>query len=172
MEKIYLVLMHTNTIPSKFVRFFTGYKYSHVAIALNENCDTLYSFGRKKVNSIFGGGFIIQQKDGEFFQKFNKTICKICELKINVEQLKKIKKLLSDMKMNESKYSYDFIGIIPRFFGIPVVIKDKYVCSYFVADILEKANIYKFGKKTCLIRPRDFEKIKECNEIYSGYYKL
>lgn len=69
MEKIYLILMHTNTIPSKLVRLFTRYNYSHVAIFLNENCDTLYSFGRKKVNSILDGGFVIQQKQGDFFKK-------------------------------------------------------------------------------------------------------
>ena len=32
MKKIYILLMHTKTIPSKIVRFFTRYKYSHVAI--------------------------------------------------------------------------------------------------------------------------------------------
>lgn len=172
MEKIYLILMHTNTIPSKLVRFFTRYKYSHVAISLNKNCETLYSFGRRKVNSIFGGGFIVQQKQGEFFKKFNKTICTIYEIDVNEEQFQTINKIINEMKLNSLKYKYDFIGIVPRFFGIPIVVKNKYVCSYFVADVLEKAQIYKFNKKVCFIKPKDFENIIKSRKIYDGFYCL
>ena len=67
MKKIYILLMHTNTYPSKFVKFMTKYKYSHVALSLDKNCNTLYSFGRKKPNTIIDGGFSIENKDGDFF---------------------------------------------------------------------------------------------------------
>ena len=77
MEKIYLVLMHTNTVPSKVVKFFTRYEYSHVGIALEKECNTIYSFGRRNVNSILNGGFVAEEKDGKFFEKFNNTVCKI-----------------------------------------------------------------------------------------------
>ena len=83
MKKIYVILLHTNTIPSKLVRFFTRYKYSHVAISLSRNCDILYSFGRKKIDTIFNGGFVIQKKQDDFFKKFNKTICTIYEIDVN-----------------------------------------------------------------------------------------
>lgn len=162
--------MHTNTIPSKFVRFFTRYMYSHVAISLNKNCETLYSFGRKKVNSILGGGFTVQQKQGKFFEKFNKTICIIYEIDVNEIQFQNINKIINEMELTALKYKYDYIGIIPRFFGIPIVIKNKYVCSYFVADVLEKAKIYKFNKKVYFIKPKDFENIKESRKIYEGLY--
>ena len=48
-NSICIIQMHTNTIPSKLVRFFTRYKYSHVAISLSRNCDILYSFEEKKL---------------------------------------------------------------------------------------------------------------------------
>ena len=64
--------MHTNTIPSKLVRFFTRYKYSHVAISLSNNCDILYSFGRKKIDSIFNGGFVIQKNKMIFLKNLIK----------------------------------------------------------------------------------------------------
>lgn len=72
MKKIYLILMHTNTIPSKLVKFFTRYKYSHVAISLDKNCDTIYSFGRRKVNSILNGGFVIQKNKVSFLKNLIK----------------------------------------------------------------------------------------------------
>lgn len=164
--------MHTNTIPSRLVRFFTMYEYSHVGISLNKNCDTIYSFGRKKVNSILDGGFIIQHKTDEFFNKFNNTKCKIYEFNVEENQYIAIQKILNDMEFNANNYKYDFIGVIPRFLGIPITTKSKYVCSYFVADILEKSGIYKFDKQVCFIKPKDFEKLNGCNEIYNGYYNL
>ncbi len=74
--------------------------------------------------------------------------------------------------MNPKKYKYDFLGIFLRSIGIPINRKNKYVCSNFVAEIFENAGIYKFDKKICLIRPKDFESIKsdKVKEIYSGYF--
>lgn len=172
MKKIYILLMDTKTIPSKLISFFTRYKYSHVCISLDQNCDIVYSFGRKKVNSIFNGGFVEESKYGEFFQKFNKTYCRIYEMKISDEQYKDIEELIEKKKMNSEIYKYDFLGIIPRFFGIPIKIKNKYVCSYFVASVLKNANVYNFTKDVCLIKPKDFEGVKGFKQIYEGMYKL
>ena len=164
--------MHTNTIPSKFVRFFTRYNYSHVAISLDKNCDTIYSFGRKNIHSFIDGGFVVENKNGEFFNFFNKTVCKIYEIDVTDKQYKDVKKILNDMEQNSDKFKYDVWGVIPRFFGIPITFKNKYVCSYFVAYILDRAKIYKFDKRICLINPSYFEKIYKLNLIYSGSYLL
>lgn len=58
MKKVYIIQMNTNTIPSRIISLFTGYKYSHVAISFNRNCDITYSFGRKKIYTIINGGFV------------------------------------------------------------------------------------------------------------------
>lgn len=170
MKKIYILLMHTHTIPSKIVKAFTSYEYSHVGISLDENCDTIYSFGRRKLNSILNGGFSIENRDGEFFKKFNKTTCKIFEVLVSDEQYEALKIIINDMKENIDAYKYDFIGIVPRFFGIPLTLKNRYVCSYFIADLLEKTNIYKFDKRACLTKPKDFENLEGFKQIYKGSY--
>lgn len=172
MKKIYILLMHTYTMPSKIVKIFTNYEYSHVGISLSRECDEIYSFGRKKINSILNGGFVVEKKDGEFFKKFNNTKCKIYELNVPEEKYLELKKILNDMKRNSNKYKYDFLGILPRYFKIPLTIKNRYVCSYFVAYVLEKSNIYKFTKNVCLINPKDFESLKGFKEVYSGKFKL
>lgn len=170
MRKIYVLLMHTNTLPSKLVKTFTRYGYSHVAISLTADCYTTYSFGRKGLYNILNGGFSIQNKDGEFFKKFNKTICKIYEVEITDEQYKAIKDIIEEMKLNTDKYGYDFIGIIPRFFGFPITFKNKFVCSYFVAEILQQTNVHTFEKETCLIVPKNFENLDGFRKIYTGRY--
>jgi len=172
MKKIYVLLMHTNTKPSKFVKFMTRYEYSHVALSLDKECSEIYSFGRRKMHSIIGGGFSVENKDGEFFNFFNKTSCKIYELTIEDEQYKKVKEIIDNMKLNINNYKYDFWGIAFRFLYIPLTFKNRYVCSYFVADVLEKSNIYNFNKRTYFIKPKDFENLKGFNEIYKGKFSL
>ena len=74
------------------------------------------------------------------------------------------------MQKNIEEYKYDFIGIVPRFFGIPFTIKNRYVCSYFIASLLEENGIYKFEKPACLTKPKDFENLKGFKEIYRGKF--
>ena len=168
--KIYVVQMHTKTIPSKIVKLMTRYTYSHIAISLDKKCDVLYSFGRKKYNSVLDGGFVCLHKNGEFFKKFKNTQCRIYEVTINEEQYNKLKQKINYIKKNEDLYKYDFVGICLRYFKIPVSFKNKYVCSQFVAELLETTHIHKFNKKTYFVEPKDFEEVENFNLIYSGKY--
>lgn len=170
MKKIYIILMHTNTIPSRIVKFFTRYQYSHVAISLKKSCDILYGFGRRNLKNPLIGGFTAEHKTGEFFTLFNNTMCKIYEIAVSDKQYTDITQTIEFMDKNSTIYKYDFLGIIFRFFKIPITLKNKYVCSNFVAHILEKNGVCTFNKKTCLVRPKDFESIPCFKLIYSGLY--
>ena len=172
MKKIYIIQMHTRTIPSKVVKIFTRYKYSHIAISFNKNCDYIYSFGRRNLYSIINGGFTQENKNGSFFRKFKNTTCRIYEVEVTNKQYDDVVGMVRGMMKNKEMYGYDYFGIILRYFKIPVTFKNKYVCSYFVAELLEKANIYNFSKKTCFVNPKDFEDIDLFNLIYSGKYVL
>lgn len=172
MKKIYILLMHTNTIPARIIKTVTKYEYSHVAFALDEDCDTIYSFGRKKLHSILDSGFVIEHRNGDFFRTFNKTVCSIYEVQVTDIQYERVKEIIKTMKENSKNYKYDFVGIVLRYFGIPLTFKNRYVCSYFVASVLEKAQIHIFNKKTCLVKPKDFSNVEGFNEIYRGKYLL
>lgn len=167
---IYIVQMYSQTIPSRIVKLMTKYKYSHVGISLHKECDTIYSFGRRSLYNIFNGGFIVEHKTSKFFKRFSKTICRIYELEITEEQYLQVKDYLTYMEANKEMYKYDFLGVFLRTFNIPVSFKNYYVCSQFVAEVLEKFDIYKFKKDTFYVVPRDFEMIDGIKEIYSGFY--
>lgn len=172
MKKIYVIQMDTKTIPSRLVSFFTMYKYGHVAISFTKDCEVTYSFGRRNLYSILNGGFVIQYKDGEFFNRFNDTNCRILEVEVTDEQYISLYEAIEDMKNNQDDYKYDYVGIILRYLKLPVTFKNRYVCSYFVAEMLEKSNICEFDKDTCFVRPKDFENLIGFNEIYTGKYTL
>ena len=172
MRKIYIIQMNTKTLPSMIISLFTRYSYSHVAISLNRNCDVTYSFGRKCLYSILNGGFVMENKSGKFFRRFSDTKCRIYELEISSQQYKDLVKIIRYMKKNRDIYGYDYVGIILRYLKIPISFKNKYVCSYFVAELLEEANIYNFNKKTIFVCPKDFENVKGLNLVYTGRYAL
>lgn len=129
--KIYIIQMHTYTIPSRLIKTITNYEYSHIAISLDRNCNTIYSFGRKKYTSFINGGFSVEHKSGEFFSKFKDTTCRIYELDVTIEQYNALKKIINYMKKNRESYKYDYIGVFLRYIKVPVRFKDKYVCSFF-----------------------------------------
>lgn len=172
MKKIYIIQMNTKTIPSRIVSLFTMYKYSHVAISFDRNCDITYSFGRKKLYSILSGGFVIETKTGKFFNKFKETNCRIYEIDVTNKQYYDLIRIIKYMKKNKDIYSYDYFGIILRYLRVPITFKNKYVCSYFVAKLLEDANVYNFEKQTCFVSPKDFENINGFNLVYTGKYVL
>ena len=170
MKNIYVILMHTDTMPSNFVKFFTKYNYSHVAISLTRDCYTTYSFGRKSLYNILNGGFSIQKKDGKFFTKFNNTKCKIYEIQVTDEQYAKIEERLEHMENNSDSYKYDFLGCGLRWLGMPIKFENRYVCSHFIANVLQEADVYKFEKDTSFVVPKDFEDIYANHAIYTGKY--
>ena len=45
---VYIVLTHTGTIPSRLIRIFTRYEYTHVSISLDRNLEHLYSLQGKQ----------------------------------------------------------------------------------------------------------------------------
>lgn len=172
MEKIYIIQMSTKTLPAKIISLFTMYEYSHIAISLNKNCDYTYSFGRKKLSSIFNGGFIMEYKFGAFFKRFANTKCRIYEVIVTKKQYNDLVKLIKYMKKHQDIYGYDYLGIVLRYLKIPIVFRNKYVCSYFVAELLKETNICHFDKETYQVIPKDFEHLAGLNLIYTGKYAL
>ncbi len=166
MKKIYIILSYSGTMPSKIIKVFTRYNYSHVSIALKKDVKVMYSFGRKELHNPFNGGFIYENKNGEFYKKFNKTKCTILELDVSDNQYRKIVKLLKKYKKNIDIYRYDIIGLVLKIFNINYKRENYSVCSEFVGHLLEESDIYKFNSKT--IKPADFMKIPNKKIIYQG----
>ena len=47
MKEIYLILTYTGTIPSKMIKMYTKYTYSHVSLSLDKDLSEMYSFARR-----------------------------------------------------------------------------------------------------------------------------
>ncbi len=167
---VYVIQMHTGSMPSKFVKFITRYEYSHVVISLKEDCKTTYSFGRKDLNNFLKGGFVEEKQNGEFFKKFKNTKCRIYELEVTQKQYDNMKKTLKERKKHKEDYKYDFLGIFFRFFHIPIHFENRAVCCQFVADVLEKGEVLYFDKPSYFVKTKDFDNYPEFKIVYEGLY--
>ena len=171
MKKIYILLMQSWSIPSRAIKFFTRYQYSHVAMALEEDCYTTYSFGRLRPHNFLVGGFCVEQQDGPFFTAFKDTRCRIYELSVTDEQYAAIQGRLQAMTERRSDYGYDFIGIFLKLFNIRVRFHNRYVCSVFVSDVLHNSGAYRFSKDVELVKPKDFLELPYDRIVYEGLYR-
>ena len=75
----------------------------HVAISLEKECDTLYSFGRKTPNNFLNGGFVAEKRNGEFFKKFRDTYCEIHSLEISREKENALKNIIANFVKEKEK---------------------------------------------------------------------
>ncbi len=170
-RKIYIIQAHTGTIPAKVIRVVTRYKYSHVMISLEPDFSKMYSFGRRTLNNPLNSGFIIETINGKFFKKYNNTECKVYKLTVDEDKYLVLKQILEEYENNPGAYQYDIIGLILRFFKIRIRRKNHYVCSQFVAEVIDKSYIYKFKKPIESIEPKDFEYIPNKEVAYIGKLK-
>ena len=170
MKHIYIILTSSNTVPDRLIKRLTNFRYGHVALSMNRDCKTVYSFGRRKPRNPFNGGFVIEQQDGPFYKLFNETECLIYELPVSEEQYLKLNCILDTIAYHGHSYNYDFLGIVLRYFHIPVSFKKKYVCSFFIARLLRCAGIYEFSIPDFYVRPEHFTLIPDATVIYQGKY--
>lgn len=170
-KKIYIILMNTNTLPSKFISLFTRYKYSHVVLSLDNTYTKLYSFGRKKLYNFLNSGFVTDGINSKFFKRFNQTTCIIYELPISLPKYYKLVKELKKYEKNPDKYHYDIKRLCKYIFPYRVKQRDNYyVCTQFIGTILMESGIYQFEKDTINLLPKDFTKIPEAIKIYEGLF--
>ncbi|NLJ40110.1 MAG: hypothetical protein GX352_00640 [Clostridiales bacterium] len=165
---IYILLSHTGTLPSKFIKMYTREPYSHVSIALDPNLDELYSFGRLNPYNPIVGGFIKEDILYGTFGRFPKTKCALYRLPISKFQHKRLKEELNKFVADRNKYGYNFIGLFTMTLGIPMERKYKFFCSQFVATLLNRSGITLLHKSDSLATPMDFRTCQGLSLIYEG----
>ena len=91
MKQIYFVLTRTGTILSKIIIIYTRDEFSHSSIALDQELQQMYSFGRLNPYNAFVGGFVHEYINKGTFKRFKNTKCKIFALDVEEEKYEKLK---------------------------------------------------------------------------------
>lgn len=159
-KKIFILLTQFPDNGSKLVKAMTGFKYTHASIGLEEDMNTFYTFTVK--------GFFIEKVTGYLRPDREPFPCRLYELDVPEKVYNKIKDEVRQFINKKSEMSYSYTGLIMSLFKIPYKRKNRYICSQFVAEILEKAKVIKLEKDSCLYLPGDFTDIPDIHLAFQG----
>ena len=168
MKKIYIVTTFTGTLLSTLIKNISKTPYSHVSIALNESLKPMYSFGRLNPKIAIIGGFVEENiNEGLYGMKLN-TVCRVYSLMVTYKQYEKLKENINNVSINRKQYGYDVKALVYLTVNKPRKKDYKYVCSHFVADMLQRSDINILDKESYQVRPDDFYDL-DCLELeYEG----
>lgn len=121
-----------------------GDAYSHASISIDENEEIFYSFNKK--------GFVVE-KPKKYMPKKRMPDSACIRLKVPEEVYFKIQQEIQFFLERKEKYSYSLFGTLLCFLHIPHKFHDKYFCSQFVAELLEKAGAVELRKEVSLYLP-------------------
>ena len=166
MKKIYIILTHTGTVLSNIVKYYTKYEYSHISIALDEQLNTMYSFGRLNPYNPFWAGFVHEYIDKGTFKRFKNTKTEIYSLEVTEKQYTNIENLIQKMKEHRKKYKFNIIGLFAVSINKKIKTKNSFYCAEFVKYVVENAGIQMELPE--IIKPQDFRNQRNMEIVYRG----
>ena len=145
MEKKYtisILLTKSGDFLSKIIYYLTGRGYTHAAIGIGDSEDAYYSFNIK--------GFRKEhpKRHKDIIQE---SIC--YQLDVSKEEHEKVATLINEFQEERFTWKYDRLGLILSMLRIPHKRKKHYICSQFVAELLQKSKIMNLSKNASLYLP-------------------
>lgn len=166
MKRIYIILTYSGTMLSRVIKIYTRAEFSHVSIALDENLDQMYSFGRLRPYNPFYAGFVHEGINIGTFKRFKKTQTAIYSIVISDEQYQKIEKRIKLIKNSPISYKFNIIGLFGAGLNIKIQPKNSFYCAEFVKYLLVKAMIK--NNLPDIVKPEDFKKMENIRLEYKG----
>lgn len=170
MKKIYIVLTHTGTNLSKIIKKWTKDEFSHVSIALDEDLDEMYSFGRLHPYNPFWAGLVHEKQNEDTFKRFKKTKAAIYSIEVDDEKYSIIRNTVYRMYRNRKKYKFNIIGLLAIGFHKSIQKENWFYCAEFVKYVFDKAHL-DFDLPNTMIRPEDFKSIENKDLEYYGLFR-
>lgn len=170
MKKIYIVLAHTGTLLSRIIKMRTGAEYTHSSIALDENLEQMYSFGRKYSYIAFIGGFVKEGASFGTYKRFYKTEISVFEIPVTDEQYDIICERIEYIKVHRKEYRFNVLGLFGAGFNKRLQFNKTYYCAEFVKKLLETAGI-DTSELPEIIKPENFKNLSNAKLIYKGKLK-
>lgn len=169
MEKyIYVILTRTLTMPGKVIRRISGNSYSHASIALDKNFNEMYSFARFHYQNPIVGGFVHENVQTLSLGRDEDVFVKIFRIPVTSYQYNRLRRYIKHFKENEDKYMYNLLALILYPTGIKFKIRDSYICTEFVAHLLESIGVEKSELKNNRVTPSELINILSKYEYYDG----
>lgn len=166
-RSIYVVMTRTDTGPAKAIRLFSRMPYSHVSLSGDASLHQLYSFCRNYTYIPLPASFNTELIGEGTFGKFADIPCEIYQIPLTEEQYTHFQCMIDHFISCRKLYSYSLIGLLRVKLQIESELRYKFVCSQFVAYVLEECGVH-LDKAPCLYSPDDLRYLPDAKLIYRG----
>lgn len=166
---VYVMLVHSGTTVSNLIKTISHSEYSHASISFDSSLDHMYSFARKDPKNPFIGGFRYESIGKGFYDK-KEIPYALYVVPCTEDQVKRMKKRLDYFVKNNSKFSFDFAGLVKNYIGYADEPEYRWFCSRFVADVLNAGSPeeFKYIDEPSLMDPDDFKKTNFARFVIAG----
>lgn len=159
-KRIFLLMIrYPGPFANAMVRC-TNFGYTHATIGLEEDLNTFYSFMRK--------GFVVEKVTRYLKPNRDPFPCALYEIPVSKKIYRRVKKLLDRYTARKKFLRYTHLSLFSCFLRIPWKLTDRYFCSQFVAEVLQRGNVVHLPKNSALCLPKDFHNLKETRMVFSG----
>jgi len=170
-EGVYILLIRSNTLFSRFAYVMTGDPYTHASIgfAVGEDEWEWYSFARKHERIPLPAGFVKENLKVGVMKKNQEAPCALYRIQVESKVRRKLQKRLRRMYKQKDRYRYNCLGTFFCYFEKRYHRENYYFCSQFIAEILETHQIVQLSKEPSVFKPDDFRWIPDLNLCYEGH---
>ena len=166
-RSVYVVVTRTGTGVARAIRVLSRMPYSHVSLSADASLHELYSFCRNYTRIPLPATFNTEQIGVGTLGKFSFIPCEIYEIPLTEEQYTRFEHMIEYFQEYRKSYSYSIIGLIRVRLQIESELQNKFVCSQFVAYVLEECGVT-LDKPPCLYSPDDLRYLPDAKLIYRG----
>lgn len=168
MNTIYILLTRSGTLLSNLVYLFTGDPFTHASISFDPTLQPLYSSARKNGETMFPAGPCREYFHRGFYQKHRQIPCALYALDVSQEQYDRAKREVGRIISRSDDYHFNILGLALCRLNIPLRRKNKFFCSQFVAEILQRSNSLALPKVPSLMRPMDYTRLPQASCLFRG----
>lgn len=155
-RKLYIVLSQTGTLLSRLLKLYTHAPYNHSSLALRQDLDVMYSFGRLDPYNPFVGGFVQESSAFGTFKRFKNTSVRILEVEVSSETYAALTAHLRGMLKERTRYHYNYLGLFLAALHIHWAQRNRYYCSEFVRAMALRAGVRGAETIPPIVKPIDF----------------
>lgn len=166
-SKVYIVLSQTGTILSRILKLYTRAPYNHSSIALREDLEVMYSFGRLNPYNPFVGGFVQESPAFGTFKRFKNTRVMVIEADVTPEAYAELCTHIRTMLRTRTEYHYNYLGLLLAAIRVHRAKRNCYYCSEFVKAMAVQAGVEGAEAIPAIVKPMHLLRVPH-KTVYEG----
>ena len=163
-QTVYLLLTRSGTCFSRLIHLATQDRYTHASIGLDGPAGPFYSFGRKYEHLALPAGLVEERVTPRRWE----IPCCLYALEVSPETYRLLRERLQGMYRRREEYHYNLLGTLGCFLNRPLLRRNHYFCSQFVATLLEECGAVELPKPPTLLRPADLCALRGLRQVHRG----